>query len=830
MSRLRKITSLILSTVMIVSAFVGVIVFDASAAETVVFDVDTFGLKKTGTSAKFDFRANPGVYEVGDGYNVIWVTTFKGTGYIKYTYEGKEYTVYDEDDGVICTNEDIHTVKVPHEHLANNTYTVYSQAVTANNASGVTYGATISSGAIPFKGYDGSGTVNVLQITDTHDGHNSTQNVVRAHKGKDIDIVTFTGDIANDLPARKDILDDLFPLMANATGGRFPIVYCRGNHETRGAYGTMLLEYFETETGEFYFDFDYGPLHGVVLDTGEDKGDADKAYGGLANYKEYVAKQGEWLKTIKPHKDSAYRLAIYHIPRLHSLAGKTVNLAKCMGHLGFQLGICGHDHTNRYEAKGNNGLNFEQVVLGQSVGGLYEFNGNKINYAATDKNGAIKTSKVFDAQSTFSALIPAQKVTVGLNVHSETRAGGSNKVTAEPTVFETGGDFYTIVWSTSMDGGAYVEYTYQGKVHQIYDEAGGARRTTDTIHTVQVPKAHLNNNTYRTVCFNMRANTGYAYQRGSVAVSKDYKFENKATSAEIPVLVCPDIGVNTSNDALTRFSAAVSALGSKPAFVAVNGDSVANIADMSGIVGVLNATHTASGGTHPVIYTRGAAEMKGDYASRLGFYLRTATGERYFSFTASNYTFVVLDNAALCENCAKNAGTLILPEVIREKQTQWLNSLNIPKSQKLVVISHEAAITNEWMEILRSKGAPLVISACSGGFSVDDTQGVVNIEAGGLKGGKYTACEVVLKGNSIDVKAVDNTGASVYSNTLSLADFPRPVTPTETEPTETTAPETTAAGTNAAEESGCGSAIGFAILPAIVATATLCVKRKKKED
>ena len=77
---------------MIVSAFVGVISFGASAAETVVFDVDTFGLNKTGTSEKIDFRANPAVYEVGDGYNVIWVTTFKGTGYIKYTYEGKEYT------------------------------------------------------------------------------------------------------------------------------------------------------------------------------------------------------------------------------------------------------------------------------------------------------------------------------------------------------------------------------------------------------------------------------------------------------------------------------------------------------------------------------------------------------------------------------------------------------------------------------------------------------------------------------------------------------------------------------------------------------------------
>ncbi len=819
--RLKKILSAFLSALMIVSAFVGVVSFSASAASTVEFDVDTFGLNKTGTSEKIDFRANPAVYEVGDGYNIIWVTTFCGTGYVKYTYEGKEYTVYDEDDGIICTNEDVHTVKVPHEHLSNNTYTVYSQVVTANNASGVTYGTTISSGEIPFKGYDGSGTVNVLQITDTHEGHKTTQAVVRAHKGKDVDIVVFTGDIVNALPKRDDMLDKFFSLMANATGGRFPIVYGHGNHETRGSYGTMLLEYFETKTGEFYFDFEYGPLHGVVLDTAEDAGDSYAGYGGLANCKEYITAQGEWLKTVKPHKDSAYRLAIYHIPRLNSLAGKTVNLANNMAHLGLQLGICGHDHTNRFEEKGKNGLNFEQVVLGQGVGGLYEFNGDKIKYVATNTSGSIKMSKTFTIQSKFGAVGKPKTPTFGLNQKNETRGGGSNKVTAGPTVFETGDKYYTIVWSTSLSGGAYVEYKFGGKLYQVYDEACGFIRTTDTVHSVKVPKAHLNGNTYRVACFNMRANSGYTYSRGSMSVSEYYKFEKNTATTEIPILVCPDIGVNTADDALTRLSAAVAALGSNPAIISVNGDSVADIAEMKGIEGVLQATHAASGGTHPVVYTRGAAEMKGNYASRLGFYLHTATNELYYSFNNAGYTFIVLDNAALCEHCAQNAGELILPDVIREKQTAWLNSLEIAESNKIVVISHESAINNEWMEILRAKGAPIVISACSGGFSVDDTQGVVNVEAGGMKDGKYTVSMLTLNGDGVSVKAADSTGAVVYEQTLSLAEFPREITANTTEVSQTAA---------APDEGGCGSSVGFALVPAALTAATVCVKRKKKDD
>ena len=38
-------------------------------------------------SSKY-FTALPGVYEMGDGYAVIWATSFSGTGYIKYTYGG----------------------------------------------------------------------------------------------------------------------------------------------------------------------------------------------------------------------------------------------------------------------------------------------------------------------------------------------------------------------------------------------------------------------------------------------------------------------------------------------------------------------------------------------------------------------------------------------------------------------------------------------------------------------------------------------------------------------------------------------------------------------
>ena len=40
-----------------------------------------------------------------------------GTGYVDYTYDGKDYRVYDEEAGVVRTDDYMHTVSVPVEHL-----------------------------------------------------------------------------------------------------------------------------------------------------------------------------------------------------------------------------------------------------------------------------------------------------------------------------------------------------------------------------------------------------------------------------------------------------------------------------------------------------------------------------------------------------------------------------------------------------------------------------------------------------------------------------------------------------------------------------------------
>ena len=90
----------------------------------------------------------------------------------------------------------------------------------------------------------------------------------------------------------KDILGNA----AYLSKGEYPVVYVRGNHETRGEFAAHLRDYFPTDTNELYFTFRYGPVSAVVIDSGEDKADDHYEYSGLVDFESYRQQEFDWLK------------------------------------------------------------------------------------------------------------------------------------------------------------------------------------------------------------------------------------------------------------------------------------------------------------------------------------------------------------------------------------------------------------------------------------------------------------------------------------------------------------------------------------------------------
>ena len=69
-------------------------------------------------------------------------------------------------------------------------------------------------------------------------------------------------------------------------------------------FGAALWLYGDVESAlaafredKYYYSFNHGPVHIIVLDTGEDKADSHPVYAGLADFDKYRDSQAEWLKS-----------------------------------------------------------------------------------------------------------------------------------------------------------------------------------------------------------------------------------------------------------------------------------------------------------------------------------------------------------------------------------------------------------------------------------------------------------------------------------------------------------------------------------------------------
>ena len=779
-----RLFSALLSFVIFCSMLVGVVEF--TSFETSAFDPTSYAIPTSGTTDSYKFKATPAVYEMGDGYAVIWATSFDGTGYIKYTYGGTEYTVYDEVAGIVKTNDYIHVVKVPHEHLLGNSYTVYSQVVTNNNASTLSYGTTISCGPLTLRKYDSETSIDILQLTDTH---NYADRALASAKqfSTTPDLIVFTGDVASYIRSKDEIVTYVFSIMSKVSRGQFPVVFCRGNHDGWGRYGAMLLDYVPTETGEFYFDFEYGPLYGVVIDTGEDVAPSNNdPYNQVTNFDEYMAKQKAWLSTLRP-SSKPFSLAIYHIPILNKLRNTTtMNYAPLMNSLGFHFGICGHNHSTSWKAKGSYGLNFPQIIVGGDpyasdvTAARLSFNvdstGTKtLDVRAASQSGTTKIDKSITLESVKGT---PDEVTLGETGREQQISVSNTGLTfaTKPVVLEVGDpEYYTVCFATTTRAMAFVEYTYDGVKYQHFDSTSGARRTYDPIHTIKVPKAHLDNNSYRVGALEYtKYDAPYTLKQGNGCISEYFAFECKSASDEVRVFNVPDLVSSASSDTEETVTAAIKALGTKPALIIANGDSRASVYDADALVSMIDGLADVSSSAHPVLYVRGDRDNLGYYTGMLTRYLQN--DKFYYTVDYMNYTFVVLDTLAV----ADSHSSLLVSESYLEAQNKWVSSLRADSGKNLVVISHvpldtyDAKSGYSWRKTLEAKGADIFVSGndTAGSFGITVTDGrVLSVEGGGYNAAdaSATVADVLLTPNGASVRVLDNSGAVVSERSFTLA-------------------------------------------------------------
>ena len=257
----------------------------------------------------------PVVYSVNNEYQIVFKTHSKGTAWV--TIDGIEYN--ETYAGYRQTENSIHKIIVPSAALDHaGYYTVTTRSMILRGPYSALQGKEVSHN-YHWRGVIAEDGLNYYVLSDTH---NTQKSPVAAGSffGDSLDFLISCGDNSSWID-REDDLTQMHRIAASITGGAVPVIYARGNHETKGVRAHQLCNYVGADGENFYYTFRIKNVWGVVLDIGEDHRDTYEEYYGAAKFNAYRRAQTEFLDQILENaayefdaQGVDYRIAVCHIP------------------------------------------------------------------------------------------------------------------------------------------------------------------------------------------------------------------------------------------------------------------------------------------------------------------------------------------------------------------------------------------------------------------------------------------------------------------------------------------------------------------------------------
>ncbi len=326
---------------------------------------------------------------------VVWTSTDRCMGWVEVapddgtSFYAEERPRYDEDFMGRHVVSAVHHVRITGLKPGTSyRYRIYQQGVDDSGHNPVPSGYISASNVYSQKPYAirtmdaEKEDCTFTMVNDIHGRDSMMLALTKGLKEQKPDFVVFNGDMVSFMGSVEDIETGFMTRATETFATDVPLVYVRGNHETRGPGFSEYLNLFPTPTNTPYFTFRQGPVAFVVLDSGEDKPDSDIEYGGTAAYDAYREQMAEWLKEAvksEEFRSAPVKIALLHIPfdkgvgwygnnELRRLLLPTLNEA------GIDVMLCGHTHRYSYRDVGSVDNNFPILV---------NSNNDKVNVRAT---------------------------------------------------------------------------------------------------------------------------------------------------------------------------------------------------------------------------------------------------------------------------------------------------------------------------------------------------------------------------------------------------------------------------------------------------------------
>lgn len=300
-------------------------------------------------------KCAPSVFVIGEEYEILVNARENGILYLEIG--GEEF--FEENAGVLATERAYAKIRVPQAVLDEaEAYTVVFSKTICHQAYFSEMGAPEREcfAFRPIKKTDG---IKIYHLADVHSAYEIAQGSA-AFFGDETDLFIMNGDIAE--VEKQEDFACVACFLGNIARGEIPIVFVRGNHDTRGKLSHFYTDFFPANGKDTYFTFSVGPIAGIALDCGEDKPDdyiygeeygCKSAYSGINRFAPFRRRELAWLKAQK-EMEKPYRLAISHICPMQTTrrAGSEFDIerdvytefSRELTRLGTQLMLCGHIH------------------------------------------------------------------------------------------------------------------------------------------------------------------------------------------------------------------------------------------------------------------------------------------------------------------------------------------------------------------------------------------------------------------------------------------------------------------------------------------------------
>ncbi len=327
---------------------------------------------------------------------IVWMTDTPSHAKVRYGTAGELTSVAEPQvDGLVPVGTR-HVV-----HLAGLSpgtaydYEAISTRVVKLNAYWPDKGLDVRSGPHRFATLDrDAASVSFSVITDTHE---DTRRIGRLNDSIDwesTDFLVHTGDAFHWIDNEEHLFRAWLRPIADGLAHTKSLTFARGNHELRGPFARSLFDYLPTPEGRFYYAREAGPVHLVVLDTGEDKPDDTNVYAELNRTAPYRAAELAWLRehlASSPRvAEAPFRVIAMHQPHWGWLVDGPDAWIQAANDAGIDLVIAGHRHRFSHTPPGPDvEHDYHLLVVGQDQVARVDATVDLLSIQVTDTDGNV---------------------------------------------------------------------------------------------------------------------------------------------------------------------------------------------------------------------------------------------------------------------------------------------------------------------------------------------------------------------------------------------------------------------------------------------------------